>query len=275
MATITAGIACDIRFLVGKLVTFGHLDAYCDGHLFDLKTGMVERDYLPQMAVYAAAICNRDDLDGVTVHILYSEPKTAYSCYLSKEQACELVDDIVGRAESKDRKETPCGYCSWCGRRDECGAVRQEVSRVASAAGTDLPEIGKVSEVDDPTVMSRLKDVAAIAKLWITEVNKYSLNFGELPGYKKLTRSSGPQLRSDSKSMEGILSIILDDQELHEEGGDGREILAESAKLSFPKLVSVYADKCGTSEKEAKRRLSLLFADFIKEGQKTEYWRKS
>ena len=35
----------------GKEATFGTFDAYCEGHLFDLKTGREKRYYLPQMAV--------------------------------------------------------------------------------------------------------------------------------------------------------------------------------------------------------------------------------
>ena len=36
----------------GEEISFGSMDAYCKGHLFDLKTGM-KRDYKQQRAAYA------------------------------------------------------------------------------------------------------------------------------------------------------------------------------------------------------------------------------
>jgi hypothetical protein len=44
-------------------VTFGSMDAYCKGHLFDLKTGQ-KRDYKQQMAAYALGVMQKSGEKG-------------------------------------------------------------------------------------------------------------------------------------------------------------------------------------------------------------------
>lgn len=103
----------------GKPVTFGYIDAYYRGHLFDLKTGM-ERDYVLQMCVYAAAMCQRDDLDNIDVYLLYSKSRAVSHMRVSRESAEEIVDEVINKVEDPDKKPCLCDYCNWCEHKRVC-----------------------------------------------------------------------------------------------------------------------------------------------------------
>lgn len=103
----------------GKPVTYGYIDAYYNGHLFDLKTGM-ERDYVLQLCVYAAAMCQRDDLDSINVYLLYSQTRSVSHMCVSRESAEELVEEIIDKVEDPDRKPALCSYCNWCEHKRVC-----------------------------------------------------------------------------------------------------------------------------------------------------------
>jgi len=109
----------------GKPLTFGYLDAYFRGNLFDLKTGR-QRDYVLQMCVYAAALCQRDNLDAVTVYLLYSETKSAIHAVVRREVAENLVEDVVSRVEDPSKQPVECDYCNWCDRKRVCHAVNPD-----------------------------------------------------------------------------------------------------------------------------------------------------
>jgi len=103
----------------GKPVTFGYIDAYYGGHLFDLKTGM-ERDYVMQMCVYAAAMCQRDDLDSINVYLLYSKTRAVSHMKVSRESAEEIVEEVINKVEDPDKKPALCDYCNWCEHKRVC-----------------------------------------------------------------------------------------------------------------------------------------------------------
>ena len=103
----------------GNEITFGYLDAYFTGHLFDLKTGM-ERDYAPQMLVYAAALCQRDGLDQINAYLLYSESHVVSHMEVTREVAEEVVNSIIDGVESFEKFPRQCSYCNWCAERTIC-----------------------------------------------------------------------------------------------------------------------------------------------------------
>ena len=109
----------------GKPVTFGYLDAYFKGNLFDLKTGR-ERAYVLQMCVYAAALCQRDNLEAVKVYLLYSETKSATHAIVRREVAENLVEDVISRVEDSAKQPAQCDYCNWCERKRVCHAVNPD-----------------------------------------------------------------------------------------------------------------------------------------------------
>jgi len=115
-----------VEYKRGKeVVTFGYLDAYFTGHLFDLKTGM-ERDYVPQLLVYAAALCRRDDLDRMNVYLLYSESHVVSHMEVTREVAEEVTNSIIDRVEDITKLPSQCSYCKWCADKTICPANNPE-----------------------------------------------------------------------------------------------------------------------------------------------------
>ena len=109
----------------GKPATFGYIDAYFNKNLFDLKTGR-ERDYVLQMCVYAAALCQRDNLDDITVYLLYSETKSVGQMIVSREAAEGVVEEVISKVQDPDKSPVECDYCGWCARKRTCHAVNPD-----------------------------------------------------------------------------------------------------------------------------------------------------
>jgi len=168
------------------------------------------------------------------------------------------VDDIISRAKSKNREEVPCDYCSWCNRKGSCAAIRRTVMSVVDFAEQGLPRVDDISSITSPATMSKLKDVAAVAKVWVDAVNKHSSGFDVIPNYKLVTRRKAPEIRDVKEIWEAV----------------PEEVFVGASSISFSKLVSVYAENFGIPVNEAKSKLSALLADKLTSGQEIKYWRK-
>ena len=104
-------------------ITFGTLDAYCKGHLFDLKTGR-QRDYKAQMAAYALGAMQQFGDKKLTCHLVYSKSREVETFDLTYEEASDIVYNIVDSVNDPTRSPWPCEYCAWCGRKDTCTALK-------------------------------------------------------------------------------------------------------------------------------------------------------
>ena len=107
----------------GEELTFGSLDAYCKGHLFDLKTGQ-KRDYKQQMAAYALGVMQKYGDKELTCHLVYSRFKGVDKFSLTREQAEDIVYAIVDSVNDPTRSPWPCEYCAWCARKESCTALK-------------------------------------------------------------------------------------------------------------------------------------------------------
>jgi CRISPR/Cas system-associated exonuclease Cas4 (RecB family) len=104
-------------------ITFGSMDAYCKGHLFDLKTGQ-KRDYKQQMAAYALGVMQKYKEKKLTCHLVYSRFKEVQKFDLTKEEAEDIVYAIVDSVNDPTRSPWPCEYCAWCDRKESCTALK-------------------------------------------------------------------------------------------------------------------------------------------------------
>lgn len=107
----------------GEEITFGSMDAYCKGHLFDLKTGQ-KRDYKQQMAAYALGVMQKYGDKELTCHLVYSRFKGVDKFSLTREQAEDIVYAIVDSVNDPTRSPWPCEYCAWCARKESCTALK-------------------------------------------------------------------------------------------------------------------------------------------------------
>ena len=104
-------------------ITFGSMDAYCKGHLFDLKTGQ-KRDYKQQMAAYALGVMQKYREKKLTCHLVYSKTKEVEKFDLTREEAEDIVYAIVDSVDDPTRSPWPCEYCAWCDRKESCTALK-------------------------------------------------------------------------------------------------------------------------------------------------------
>lgn len=105
----------------------GTMDALCieGGWLADFKTGQI-RSYHAQMAAYALACMDAYFADEWATHLIFVDQKQVNSHTFTREEAEQLVTGIV----NAPKVETPCDYCSWCGKFESCPAVMRARSEL-------------------------------------------------------------------------------------------------------------------------------------------------
>lgn len=150
-------------------LTFGSVDAYCDGELFDLKTGR-ERDYGPQMAAYALGIMQKYDLEEVTYHIVYSKYRKAVVEKITLQEAMDTVYSIIDSVADPTRSPWLCDYCRWCSREESCTAIRTFGYSIGGQV--DLLWQQNLDEPLDPAVKQRLLSIVGTVERWAVAVKE-------------------------------------------------------------------------------------------------------
>lgn len=147
----------------GEEISFGSMDAYCKGHLFDLKTGM-KRDYKQQMAAYALGVMQKFGDKKLTCHLVYSRFKEVETFDIELEEAERIVYGIVDSVKDPTRSPWPCDYCRWCSRKDNCTAIKHFSYTIAGQV-----EAMKQINLDDPldpAVRERLLSIVDAVEDW-------------------------------------------------------------------------------------------------------------
>ena len=147
----------------GEEISFGSMDAYCKGHLFDLKTGM-KRDYKQQMAAYALGVMQKFGDKKLPCHLVYSRFKEVETFDIELEEAERIVYGIVDSVKDPTRSPWPCDYCRWCSRKDNCTAIKHFSYTIAGQV-----EAMKQINLDDPldpAVRERLLSIVDAVEDW-------------------------------------------------------------------------------------------------------------
>jgi len=242
----------------GKEITYGTYDAYCEGHLFDLKTGQMERYYLPQVAVYVAAICQRDNVDKIEVHLIYSALNKVDKFTMTRDEAETVAYRIIDSVNDPTRSPNTSEYCNWCGRQEICSALNGTAMTVAKKQEMILEY--EVNAIKNPETMGMFKDVAAACSVFIDMVKKKSDEFDEIEGWLMTTRKGR--------------KTVVDITEAFFKSELPAEQFVKACTISYPKLKKQFAEHKGVSEREAEKMLSDLLSSTIKEGHPVRYWRK-
>jgi len=154
----------------GEEVSFGSMDAYCKGHLFDLKTGL-KRDYKQQMAAYALGVMQKFGDKKLTCHLIYSKYKKAEKFDITIEEAEDIVYAIIDSVEDPTRSPWPCDYCRWCGRKENCTAIKQFGFSVAGQLEL-MKHINLDEPINNPAVSERLLSIADAVEGWASGVRE-------------------------------------------------------------------------------------------------------
>ena len=153
----------------GSEVTFGSVDAYCKGHLFDLKTGQV-RNYDAQMAAYALGIMQKYRLDKVTCHLVYSKKRYVDVKTISFSEAENTVYSVIDSVTDETRSPWLCEYCGWCEREENCTAVKNFGYSIGGQIEVmnNLNLDGPLS----PAVKKRLLSIVGAVERWANDVRE-------------------------------------------------------------------------------------------------------
>lgn len=104
-------------------ITFGTCDAWGYDEemlvLVDAKSGR-HRDYKEQMAVYALALLEQEDWGVCSVIVLYCDDQTQDDYTFSRDEAEEIVMDVVARVREGTEPPKENEHCSFCAKRPVC-----------------------------------------------------------------------------------------------------------------------------------------------------------
>ena len=144
-------------------------DAYCKGHLFELKTGQV-RDYKQQMAAYALGVMQKFGDKKLTCHLVYSRFKRADTFDLTITEAQDIVYGIMDSVNDPTRSPWPCSYCAWCARKESCTALNQFAYTVTG----QLEAMRKINLNGPitPAVRERLLSVVSALEGWACRIRE-------------------------------------------------------------------------------------------------------
>ena len=144
-------------------ITFGSMDAYCKGHLFDLKTGQ-KRDYSQQMAAYALGVMQKYKEKKLTCHLVYSKTKEVEKFDLTREEAEDIVYAIVDSVNAPTRSPWPCEYCAWCDRKESCTALKHFAYTIGGQM--DAMKHINLNAPLQPAVRQRLLSIVDAVENW-------------------------------------------------------------------------------------------------------------
>jgi len=144
-------------------ITFGSMDAYCKGHLFDLKTGQ-KRDYKQQMAAYALGVMQKYKEKKLTCHLVYSKTKEVEKFDLTREEAEDTVYAIVDSVNDPTRSPWPCEYCAWCDRKESCTALKHFAYTIGGQM--DAMKHINLNAPLQPAVRQRLLSIVDAVENW-------------------------------------------------------------------------------------------------------------
>ena len=146
-------------------ITFGSMDAYCKGHLFDLKTGQ-KRDYSQQMAAYALGVMQKYGDKKLTCHLVYSSSRIREidKFDLTRKEAEDTVYAIVDSVNDPTRSPWPCDYCMWCARKETCTALKHFAYTIGGQMAT-MKHIN-LNEPLEPAVRQRLLSIVDAVENW-------------------------------------------------------------------------------------------------------------
>jgi len=144
-------------------ITFGSMDAYCKGHLFDLKTGQ-KRDFKQQMAAYALGVMQKYKEKKLTCHLVYSKTKEVEKFDLTREEAEDTVYAIVDSVNDPTRSPWPCEYCAWCDRKESCTALKHFAYTIGGQM--DAMKHINLNAPLQPAVRQRLLSIVDAVENW-------------------------------------------------------------------------------------------------------------
>ena len=246
-----------------QVIISGTPDVTCGQELFDLKWR--ERNYDEQMAAYALAMMQSENLKGVRVHILFAERKFARVILFTIEDARAVVDRVISLAKNPNTQPIACDYCGWCEKRLTCPALTDTVQQIANARA-EIPadtcddfskwlEAGAhASELTDPANAGSVLKIARQIGTWCEAVEYHckelAVKQGIIPVGFKL------QLRHGTRFITSVTDAFA-------RAGLPQDEFLKSCDIKFSLLVEKFCEVNEMKKAQAERTLEEKLAEIV------------
>lgn len=164
------------------------------------------------------------------------------------------INIIVSRAEASERKAIPnTEGCKYCKHKLECPALSEKMLPLAKKYGASVEDFEMTlwdsyapEKVEDPTVLSKMLNVATVVDKWQTAAKKQALklaveNGEEIPGYDLHYRNATLKIENAQEAYEAVEHLMNPDE------------FMDACDISLPKLAKKYAEKLPRGEKKTAR----------------------
>lgn len=241
----------------------GTPDVRSGNNLFDLKWR--QRNYWPQMAAYALAMIQEQGFKTVSAFVLFAERKHVEVMEFTEIYCHELIDGIIAKSSSSERKPVACDYCGWCDRRLTCEALTFKVDQIANAR-SDINVIvldtfndwlldgAHASKLEDADLAGHVLTIARQISNWCDAVEynckQLAIKRGTVPtGYKLQARQGKREITSVTDAFAKV--------------GMPQEVFLKLCELKLSPLVEKFSEINSVSKKQAERTIEERLGDII------------
>ena len=179
-------VDCRVGAAIDGLELVGTMDAVCPTMhlLFDLKTGEI-RNYREQMAAYALACMETFHATEWTAVIVFADQREIREHRFRREDAEEIVRQIIQSRTVENPQPIVCEYCSWCSKFSAC----QAVTASANLALGLVPDADRFQRaIATPDGLAAFLNGARIVEEWAEaakfEAKKRIMAGETVPGWK-------------------------------------------------------------------------------------------
>jgi len=253
----------------GKQVTFGHSDfLWKSGEIVvvpDLK-GCLDFNpeahyYDPQFACYALMSMQLHDVDRAFCPEINIKPQKQRDFWFTYDEAAAIVQGVVEKVGSEDKRHQVCFSCKFCARLLTCPAINkmhQAIATLCSFGALD-PEVinDLLSDKPKPLNVSRVYTFSKLMKKWAENVQAKAKELAEsgmdLPFYEPFQRAGRQSISNNDEAFERC--TMLDASEFQ-----------SAVSVSISKLGEVYSAKSGMSKKAAQKEIVGVLDELVVRG---------
>jgi len=181
--------------------------------LFDYKSG-ADHDYYPQMAAYAAAVCQMFRVRYINVYVLFGLTRTHQYYHFDAKEAAEYAKETIKQRKAKDKKPTPCSYCKWCRHAATCPALAERAIAVSQGHPDWRLSTYDPGKITDGSEMAKALKLSRFMKAWCESVDHHAREMavknGEvIPGFSVAKRAGAREVTVPTKAYE-LCGLPLD-----------------------------------------------------------------
>lgn len=192
-------VDCRVGAVVDGLDFIGTMDAVCPSMhlLFDLKTGEI-RNYREQMAAYALACMETFHATEWTAVIVFADQREIREHRFRREDAEEIVRQIIQSRTAENPQPIVCEYCSWCSKFSVC----QAVTASANLALGLVPDADRFQRaIATPDGLAAFLNGARIVEEWAevakAEAKRRIMDGETVPGWRIQSRAGAGRVAVD------------------------------------------------------------------------------